>query len=347
MATALLDRLTPSLRYRRNRQRELALQASRLKINPKAIHRARRRRNPDQPLRRALAFRPNLDVSMEETSICVIDKEGGLLRETKVETNPDVIFAMLKAYAGRLRRVGHEVGSLSPWLQVELSQRGLPVVCLETHHARSALKVQHNKTDRSDAYGLAQLVRTGWFRAVHMKGQESHRLRLLLTHRRSLKRKLLDIENEIRQSLKVFGLLRGARVQRGSFETRVRKLTAHDALIGGVTDCMLRAWSALWSEYKRPHALLIRFVGCDELCRRFVVIPSVGPVTALSFKAAVDDPTRFAKSKTVGAHFGLTARRIQSGDTIDIEGHISKCGDGEVRAALYEAASAMLVRSKK
>lgn len=181
------------------------------------------------------------------------------------------------------------------------------------------LNIQRNKTDRSDAHGLAQLVRIDWFRPVHVKSEESHRLRLLLTHRRTLKRKLLDIENEIRQSLKVFGLLLGARVQRGSFVTRVRELTAHDALFGGVTDCMLRAWSALWSEYKRLHALLIQFVDRDELCRRFVAIPGVGPVTALSFKAAVDDPNRFAKSKTIGAHFGLTARRIQSGDTIDIE----------------------------
>ncbi len=88
-------------------------------------------------------------------------------------------------------------------------------------------------------------------------------------------------------------------------------------------------------------------VGRDELCRRFCAIPGVGPVTALTFKAAIDDPYRFSKSKTVGAHFGLTSRRIQTGTSIDIEGHISKCGDGEVRTVLYEAASAMLVRSKQ
>ncbi len=191
------------------------------------------------------------------------------------------------------------------------------------------------------------LFDAGWFRPVHVKSEDSHRLRLLLTHRRTLKRKLLDIENEVRQSLKVFRLLLGPRVQRSTFETRVRELVAHDRLIAGVTECMLRAWSALWSEYKRLYTLLVQFVGRDELCRRFMVIPGVGPVTALSFKAAVDDPTWFSKSKTVGAHFGLTSRRIQSGDSVDIEGHISKCGDGEVRTALYEAASAMLVRSKK
>ncbi len=142
--------------------------------------------------------------------------------------------------------------------------------------AAMALKIQRNKTDRNDAHGLAQLVRTGWFRPVQVKSEDSHRLRLLLTHRRTLKRKLLDIENEVRQSLKVFGLLLGPRVQRSTFETRVRELVVPDRLIAGVTECMLRAWSALWSEYKRLHTLLVRFVGRDERCRRFMVIPGVG-----------------------------------------------------------------------
>jgi transposase len=124
-------------------------------------------------------------------------------------------------------------------------------------------------------------------------------------------------------------------------------LVAHDALIAGVTECMLRAWAALWTEYKRLYQVLVQIVGRDELCRRFCRIPGVGPVTALTVKAAIDDPHRFVKSKTVGAHFGLTARRIQTGDSIDIEGRISKCGDGEVRTVLYEAASALLVRSKQ
>jgi transposase len=170
---------------------------------------------------------------------------------------------------------------------------------------------------------------------------------LILAHRRTLKRKLLDIENEIRHSLKVFGLMVGPRAQRTSFEARVRELVAHDALIAGVTECMLRAWASLWAEFKKLHQLIVQLVGRDELCRRFCRIPGVGPVTALSVKAAIDDPRRFAKSRTVGAHFGLTSRRIQTGDSIDIPGRISKCGDGEVRTVLYEAASAMLVRSKQ
>ncbi len=295
-----------------------------------------------------MTFCAGLDTSSTKTAICVVaSRDGETVFETTVPTDPRAIAGALEPYLPRLERIGHEAGAVAPWLHRDLTALGLPMVLLESRHAAMALKVQRNKTDRSDAHGLAQLVRTGWFRRVYVKSEDSHRLRLLLTHRRTLKRKLLDIENEIRHSLKVFGLLLGPRVQRGSFQTRVRALVAHDQLIAGVTECMLRAWSTLWSEYKRLHALLVRFVGRDELCRRFMAIPGVGPVTAMSFKAAVDDPARFSKSKTVGAHFGLTSRRIQSGDSIDIDGHISKCGDGEVRTALYEAASAMLVRSKK
>lgn len=143
--------------------------------------------------------------------------------ETKVETDPDAIFAALRPYAERLRRVGHEAGSFSPWLQVELQQRGMPMVCLEAYHARSALSAMRNKTDRTDAQGIAHIVRTGWFKQVHVKSEDSYRLRLLLTYRCNLKRKFLDIENAIRHSIKTFGLKLGA-VSRGQFEARVREL---------------------------------------------------------------------------------------------------------------------------
>lgn len=222
----------------------------------------------------------------------------------------------------------------------------MPMVLLETRHAAAALKAQRNKTDKNDARGLAQLVRSGWYKTVHVKSEDSHRLKLLLAHRRTLKRKLLDIENEVRHSIKALGLMVGRRVQRGSFAERVRELVASDPLVAGITECMLRAWSALWDEYRKLHTLLVQLAGRDELCRRFVRIPGVGPVTAVTFKAGVDDPARFRKSKTVGAHFGLTPRREQSGTSVDRDEHISRCGDGEVRTTLYEAASAMSTRSQ-
>ncbi len=288
-----------------------------------------------------------LDTSATTTAICVVNsRDGAVVIETTVPTDPDAIFRALEPFLPKLQRVGHEATTWSAWLDRELRARGVPMVLLETRHAAAVLAAQRNKTDKNDARGLAHLVRSGWFRTVHVKSEDSHRLKLLLVHRRTLKRKLMDIENEVRQSLKAFGLMVGPRVQRSSFVTRVSELTAHDPLIEATTACMLRCWSVLWDEYRKLHKLLVQFVGQDELCRRFCGIPGVGPVTALTFKSAVDDPLRFGKSKTVGAHFGLTPRREQSGTSIDRAGHISKCGDQDVRTALYEAASAMITRSK-
>lgn len=144
------------------------------------------------------------------------------------------------------------------------------MVLLEIRHAAAALKAQCNKTDKNDARGLAQLVLSGWFKTIHVKSEESHRVKVLLAHRRTLKRKLLDIENEVRHSMKAFGFMLGRRVQRASFMQRVRDLVAHDPLLAGVTECMLRAWLALWTEYKRLHTLLIQVAGRDELCRRYM-----------------------------------------------------------------------------
>jgi len=288
-----------------------------------------------------------LDVSARTSAICVLDRQDGrVVLEATVATEPQAIVVALKPFLKRLHLVGHEAGGVSPWLHRELQALGLPMVLLETRHAAAALQAQRNKTDKNDARGLAQLVRSGWFRAVHVKSEASHRLKMLLNGRRLLKQKLMDIENEVRQSLKVFGLITGPRIQRTSFVQRTRDLVAGDPVIAGVVDCLLNAWSALWSEYKRLHALLVRVVGHDELCRRFMAVPGVGPVVALTYRTGIDDPRRFRKSKTVGAHFGLTPRRIESGDTIAYDGRISKCGDGEVRTALYEAANGLLVRSK-
>jgi transposase len=284
-----------------------------------------------------------LDVAMEETAICVIDRDGKVLLEIKVTTDPDAIFKVLKPYAAKLRRVGHEAGSLSPWLQVELKQRGLPAICVEAWHARAALSAMRNKTDKADARGIAHIMRTGWFREVHVKSDASYRRRLLLTQRRNLKRKFLDVENAIRHSIKTFGLRLG-KVSRGEFEMRVREPVADDQLIASLTDCMLRARRALWQEYIRLHKVVLEIVRRDELCRRFMRIPGVGPISALAYKTLIDDPRRFRHSKTVGAYLGLTSRRWQSGTSIDIQGRISRAGDGDVRHPLYEAANVMLTR---
>lgn len=286
-----------------------------------------------------------LDVSVEDTSICVVGDDGKVVLETSVATDPELIADAVRTYAGRLRRVGHEAGSLSPWLHTELLALGLPTVCLETRHVRAALSAQRNKTDANDALGIAHIMRTGWFRQAHIKSESCYRIRLLLLQRRNLKRKFLDLENAIRHSLKVFGIRLG-KVGRGSMEKAVRDAVAGDPMTAGLMDCMLRARAALWAEYLTLHKLATQLAMRDDLCRRFMAIPGVGPVTALSFSSAIDDPARFCRSRNVAAYFGLTAKRWQSGTSIDVKGRISKAGDPDVRRALYEAASAMLTRFK-
>ena len=112
-------------------------------------------------------------------------------------------------------------------------------------------------------------------------------------------------------------------------------------------DCMLRARAALWAEYVKLHRLVLQLVARDELCRRYLDIPGVGPVAALTFATAIDDPRRFKRSRDVAAYFGLTSKRWQSGSSIDIQGRISKAGDPDVRHALYEAANCLLHRYKR
>lgn len=293
-----------------------------------------------------MEFFSGLDVGMDETAICVVDDKGKVALQTTVVTDPDAIKVALKPFLGRLRRVGHEAGALSPWLHPELLKLGLPAVCLETQHVRAALNAQRNKTDKADALGIAHLMRTGWFRQAHIKSEACYRLRLLLTHRRNLKRKFLDLENAIRHSLKAFGIrLKGT--GRGAFAQAVREAVAGDALVAELIDAMLNARAALWKEYCRLHDLVVKLVAGHELCRRFMQIPGVGPVAALSFMTGIDDPLRFKRSRDVAAYFGLTSRRWQSGSSIDVQGRISKAGDPDVRRALYEAASALLTRFKR
>ncbi|AKM11069.1 IS110 family transposase [Qipengyuania citrea] len=295
-----------------------------------------------------MQYHAALDTSATTTAICVVKaKDGEIALETSVTTDPEAIWQALEPYANRLLLVGHEATSWSAWLHRELEKHGIPMVLLETHHAARMLDAQRNKTDKNDARGLAQLVRSGWFKQVHAKSERANRMKLLLAHRRTLKRKLLDIENEVRQSLKMFGLMVGPRVQRSTFCNRVRELVAGDPLLQVLSESMLTCWQVLWDQYRELHKMLVQLVGQEELCRRWCEIPGVGPVTAMTFMAAVDDPHRFAKSKTLGAHFGLTPKREQSGTSVDRDGHISRRGDGEVRTALYEAASGMLTRSKQ
>jgi transposase len=265
-----------------------------------------------------------LDVGLEETSVCVIDKDGQSVREIKVATEPEAIRSALEGFADRLGRVGIEASSLGMWLYRELQPTGLPVIIVEARHMRVSLSTMRNKTDRNDARGIAQMMRLGWFRAVHVKNIEMQKMRRLLSNRKLLKRKLVDIENHIRGALRTYGLLVGA-VNRGQYDARVRELIEHtDIVFATMIQTMLDVGRAIFEGYARLHRVLLQVVQHDPICRRLMTVPGVGRVASLSFKVGVDDSLRFTRSRTVGAHFGLTPRRHQSGTSIDYEGRITK-----------------------
>ena len=147
-----------------------------------------------------------LDVSVKETSVCIVDDTGKIVREVKVSSEPEALLAVLKKPAYRFKRIGLEAGPLSQWLFSALAEAELPVVCVETRHMQAVLKAQINKTDRNDARGIAQMMRVGLYRPVHVKTMRSQKLRMLLTHRKLLQAKAIAIENDLHGTLRNFGL---------------------------------------------------------------------------------------------------------------------------------------------
>jgi transposase len=281
-----------------------------------------------------------IDVSLELSSVCVVDATGKIVREAKVASEPGALVGWFHGSGLTCVRVGLEAGPLSQWLHAGLRKAGHDAVLIETRHAKAALKAMTVKTDRNDARGMAQLMRLGWFRPVHAKALPTQEVRALLTGRKLLAGKLQDVESGLRGVLRGFGLKVG-QVSKGRYEARIRELVAGQPMLEALAEAMLRARSALRAEFATLHRKLLRIVREDAVCRRLMTAPGVGAVVAATYKTAVDDPGRFKRSKDLGAHFGLTPRKYQSGE-VDWTGRISKVGDAAARSALYEAATVML-----
>src|SRR5712671_4554873 len=298
-----------------------------------------------QKEKRSMDYFAGLDVSVKDTSVCIVDDTGRITREVKVASEPDALLAVLRNPAYRFKRIGLEAGPLSQWLFSALAEAGLPVICVETRHMRAVLQAQINKTDRNDARGMAQMMRAGLYRPVHVKTLRSQKLRMLLTHRKLLQSKAIAIDNDLRGTLRNFGLKVGV-VGALRFEARIRELVENLPDLAELVEPMLIVRRTLREQIGILHGRLLAIVRNDDVCRRLMTVPGVGPVVALTYRATVDVPARFRNSKAVGAVFGLTPSRYQSGE-IDRPGAISRCGDEMMRAMLYEAAQIMLVRKAK
>lgn len=287
-----------------------------------------------------------LDVSQETTAICVVDNSGRVLAEKKVETCPDAISDYLAKKAPDLVRVGLETGPLAVWLWNELATRRLPVLCIDARHANAALKMRPVKTDRNDAAGLAQIMRTGWFKEVRIKSRDSYQVRSLLVARETLVRIRVKIENELRGLLRTFGVLFGKRV--GGFTGRA------DEIISGeldaspemrlIAETLMKARASILGQIRVLDRRLMAIAKTTPIARLFMTAPGVGVITALSVASAFDDASRFQRSSSAGAYLGLTPRRYESGET-SRNGRISKQGDGMTRKHLYEAATVLLTRN--
>jgi transposase len=277
--------------------------------------------------------------------VCVVDGAGKIIREAKVASEPEALIAWFRSLGLVVERIGLEAGPLSQWLYAALRKANLAVELLETRHVRDAFKAMLVKSDRNDARGIAQLMRLGWFRPVHCKSIEAQETRAVLTARKLLQSKLRDLENSLRGVLRGFGLKVGKTTER-SFANRIRELVAGHPGLEVVAQALLEAHAVLRREFNGLDKQVQKLARSHPQASLLMTTPSVGPIVALTYAAAIDDPTRFRSSKATGAHFGLTPRKYQSGQT-DHTGRISKIGDASVREVLYQAAHVMLTKPVK
>ncbi|MDX8388330.1 MAG: IS110 family transposase [Ghiorsea sp.] len=287
-----------------------------------------------------------LDVSLRSVSICIIDEAGTIKFEGKLDSEVDQIVDCLKKFSPEIKSIGFEAGALTQYLTYGLQAAGYEVICLEARQVSAALSAMRNKTDKNDARGIAQILRTGWYSRVHVKSMESHLIRAMLTARKTALKKCVDIENEVRGLVRLLGIKLPPSVNHSAFDGLVRlEVEEHSVLVDALIPLM-DARLVLYKTYLKLDSQVTAMARKDVICQRLMTVPGVGAITALTFKAAVDDSTRFKRSRTVAADFGLTPRRFQSGE-VDNPGHISKAGDPDVRSALYVAAHALVTRSEE
>jgi transposase len=261
-----------------------------------------------------MKYYAGIDVSLNSSNVCVVDASGKIVREGKVASEPVTLITWLGSLGVNLERIGLEAGPLSQWLYGALREAGLAVELLETRHVKTALSTMPVKTDRNDARGIAQLMRLGWFRPVHCKSMAAQEVRALLTARKLVQ--------------------------------RINHLVDGQTSLEVVAAALLSLHAVALREFKSLEKSVRQISRADARVRLLMSTPGVGPLVALTYVAAIDDPARFTSSKSVGAHFGLTPKKYQSGET-DVSGRISKMGDGSVRTALYEAAHVILTRPIK
>ena len=283
-----------------------------------------------------------MDVSLKETSICVVDDDGEIQCEGTVISEPEAIARFIKAKADGAKRIGLETGPTTTWLWHELRARGLPVICIDARHAKAALSMQINKSDRNDAVGLARIMQCGWYKEVQVKRLSCHEIRAVLSSRAQLVKIKRDLDNQIRGLLKNRGLVIG-KAGGNVFRRRAEELLGPHGLLSDAVRPLLEVRETVIGQITAFDKKLLGLARDDQDVRRSMTVPGIGPITALAFHAAIDEVGRFPRSRSVGAYVGLTPRRYASGE-VDWSGRISKRGDPMLRSYLFEAAGVLLTR---
>ena len=247
-----------------------------------------------------------LDVSLKQTSICVVNETGSVVREGVVDSDPEAIAEFVRSKAPGAVRIGIETGPTVTWLWTELKRMNLPVICIDARHAKAVLKMQINKSDRNDAAGIARIMQTGWFKEVRVKDLDSHAVKALLVSRALLVKIKRDLENQVRGLLKNLGLVIG-RAKFNVFAMRAEELIEGRPELVAAVRPLLNARKAIEQQVDDLDRKVLKLARQDAQVRRFMTAPGVGPITALCFKATIDDPTRFKRSRSASTIQGSAA----------------------------------------
>lgn len=287
-----------------------------------------------------------LDVGGKATAICVMDGVGDVLWRGRRVTDPAVIAQALRRFDREELRIGLESGSYSPWLCRGLRCLGFQVVCMDARRAADAIRSRRVKTDKADAWALAEMLRTGWYSEVYVKSEESHRLKALLGARDQLVRTKRALYAQVRGLLRPFGLRLPSRQGTKRFMAAASEAVRADALLSVSVEALLEALAAVESQIAVLDEKVKELTRRDEVCWRLMSVPGVGPITALAFKATIEDIGRFSSMRNIGVYLGLTVKRYQSSDR-DVSLAISRQGDKMTRHYLYEAANVLLTTVRR
>lgn len=287
-----------------------------------------------------------LDVGFKRTTVCVVDERGGIVWRGVADSHPEALSAALRRWRKELAKVGLETGSLSPWLARELAAAGFTVVCMDARRAADAVKSRRVKSDKADAFALAEMLRTGWYSAVYVKSEASHKLKALLGARDQLVRAKRALGNQVRGLLRPFGIKLPSRQGTKTFAAAADAAVRHDAMLYASVTALMQALAAIESQIARLDDQLKELARRSGVAWRLMSVPGVGPITALAFMAAIEDVDRFRRMRDIAVYLGLTPKRYQSGET-DVGLGISHQGDAMARHYLYEAANVLLTTVRK